>query len=302
MLITTRVIDAPRETVFEAWTSPAHLASWFGPNGFSTTTHAFDMRPGGVWRFVMHGPDGTDYQNRVVFEEIARPEYIRYRHDDGDDDVVETVRFSTEVLFEDEGGKTRITLAAEFPNKAERDRVVREYHADTGAVQTLGRLADYAASFAEQSLPVKRITLVRTIAAPRALVWSAWTDPEKLKAWWGPTGFTAPYAKLELREGGAFDVEMMAPDGSRHPVKGIVRQLAPPERLVFSAWVHGAGPDGAGEGAVEVLNAITLIEKGEATQIVVEATVVSDSDPALFAGMEEGWATSIDKLALTVER
>jgi uncharacterized protein YndB with AHSA1/START domain len=300
MLITSRVIDAPREIVFEAWTSPAHLGAWWGPTGFTTTTSAFDMRPGGVWRFVMHGPDGRDYENRIVFEEIVRPEYIRYRHDDGDDDEIESVRFTTEVMFEEVGGKTRITLAGEFPSKEERDRVVREYGAAEGAVQTLARLDEYARSFAERSLPVKRITLVRMIDAPRALVWSAWTEPERLKAWWGPKGFTAPRCKLEIREGGAYDVEMMAPDGSHHPVKGIIRHLTPPEHLVFSAWVHGAGPDGAGEGAVEVLNSITLIEKGAATQIIVEAMVVSAPDPALFAGMEEGWAQAIEKLAASL--
>src|SRR5215469_11779411 len=73
-IVTTRIIDAPRTLVFEAWTDPKHLAQWWGPNGFSTTTSSFDMRPGGVWRFVMHGPDGRDYQNHVTFEEVVKPE------------------------------------------------------------------------------------------------------------------------------------------------------------------------------------------------------------------------------------
>jgi uncharacterized protein YndB with AHSA1/START domain len=57
-LIATRIFDAPRAPVFEAWTDPTRLAQWWGPYGFTTTTRAFDLRPGGVWRFVMHGPDG----------------------------------------------------------------------------------------------------------------------------------------------------------------------------------------------------------------------------------------------------
>ena len=72
-LITARVFAAPRALVWAAWTAPEHLARWWGPIGFSTTTHAFDFRPGGVWRFVMHGPDGRDYQNRIAFEEIVNP-------------------------------------------------------------------------------------------------------------------------------------------------------------------------------------------------------------------------------------
>src|ERR1700739_1087034 len=72
-IIGTRVFDAPRDLVFSVWTDPKHLAQWWGPNGFTTTTYSFDFRPGGTWRFVMHGPDGRDYQNLINFEEIIRP-------------------------------------------------------------------------------------------------------------------------------------------------------------------------------------------------------------------------------------
>ena len=143
-LVTTRVFASPRELVWTAWTAPEHLARWWGPIGFSTTTQAFEFRPGGAWRFVMHGPDGRDYHNRITFEEIVQPERIRYRHDGGDD--VEPVQFCTTVTFEDLGGAgTRLTLRAEFPTAAERDRIVRDYGADRGAVETLARLADYLA-------------------------------------------------------------------------------------------------------------------------------------------------------------
>ena len=143
-IIATRVYDAPRELVFAVWTDPKHLAQWWGPDGFTTTTSAFDMRTGGVWRFVMHGPDGRDYQNRITYDEIVKPEHIVYRHGGGDD--VEPVKFRTTVAFEDLGGKTRLTLHALFPSAAERDRVIKEYGADKGAVQTLSRLADYLAT------------------------------------------------------------------------------------------------------------------------------------------------------------
>jgi uncharacterized protein YndB with AHSA1/START domain len=72
-IIGTRLLDALRKLVFAAWTDPKHLAQWWGPNGFTTTTHAFDFRPGGVWRFVMHGPDGRDYQNRPNASSTATP-------------------------------------------------------------------------------------------------------------------------------------------------------------------------------------------------------------------------------------
>ena len=140
-IIATRVLDAPRELVWTAWTDPKHLAQWWGPDGFSTTTSAYDLRPGGVWRFVMHGPDGRDYQNRITFDEIVKPERIRYHHGGGEE--VEPVQFRTTVTFEDISGKTRLTLHAVFPSAAARERVIKQYGADKGAVQTLSRLADY---------------------------------------------------------------------------------------------------------------------------------------------------------------
>src|SRR5579864_4399985 len=112
-IIGIREFAAPRELVFSVWTDPKHLAQWWGPDGFSTTTSSFDFRPGGVWRFVMHGPDGRDYQNRITFDEIVRPERLTYHHGGGED--VEPVQFRTTVTFEDLGAKTRVTLIAVFP-------------------------------------------------------------------------------------------------------------------------------------------------------------------------------------------
>src|ERR1700742_2997840 len=142
VMIGTREIDAPRELVFAVWTDPKHLAKWWGPDGFTTTTSAFDMRPGGVWRFVMHGPDGRDYENRVTYDEIVRPERIVYHHGGGDD--VEPVQFRTTVTFEDIGdNRTRVTMRGQFPTAAERARVIKDYGADRGLAQTMARLAEY---------------------------------------------------------------------------------------------------------------------------------------------------------------
>jgi uncharacterized protein YndB with AHSA1/START domain len=141
-IIGTRVLDAPRALVFSVWTDPKHLAQWWGPDGFTTPTHAYDFRPGRVWRFVMHGPDGRDYQNRITFDEIVPPERIVYRHDGGDD--VEPVQFTQTVTFEDLGsGRTLLTWHGKFPSAEERARVIKEYGADKGLVQTMARLADY---------------------------------------------------------------------------------------------------------------------------------------------------------------
>jgi uncharacterized protein YndB with AHSA1/START domain len=146
-MVGVREFDAPRELVWMAWTDPKHLSQWWGPDGFTTTTSAFDMRPGGVWRFVMHGPDGRDYENRVTFDEIVKPERLVYHHGGGDD--VEPVQFRTTVTFEDLGDRrTRVTLRGVFPSAEERARVIKEYGADKGLVQTLSRLGDYVAKLA----------------------------------------------------------------------------------------------------------------------------------------------------------
>ena len=143
-IVGTREFDAPRTLVFSAWTDAKHLAHWWGPNGFTTTTYSFDFRPGGTWRFVMHGPDGRDYQNLVTFEEIVPPERIVYRHGGADD--VEPVQFRQTVIFEDLGGRTRLIWRGDFPSAAERVRVIKDYGADKGLAQTMARLADYVAA------------------------------------------------------------------------------------------------------------------------------------------------------------
>ena len=144
-IIGTRVYDAPRELVFAAFTDPKYLAQWWGPNGFTTTTSAFELKPGGVWRFVMHGPDGRDYQNRITFDEVVPPARLVYRHAGGED--VEPVQFNQTLTFEDLGnGKTRLTWHGRFPTAEERARVIKEYGADKGLVQTMARLAEYLAT------------------------------------------------------------------------------------------------------------------------------------------------------------
>ena len=146
-IIGTRVLAAPRELVFSAFTDPKHLAQWWGPNGFTTTTNSFDFRPGGIWRFVMHGPDGRDYQNRVTYDEIVPPERIVYHHGGGDD--VEPVQFNTTVIFEDIGnGQTRLTWHGQFPTAEARARVIKDHGADKGLLQTMARLDEYIAAMA----------------------------------------------------------------------------------------------------------------------------------------------------------
>ena len=141
-IVISRVIDAPPELVFEAFTQARHLSRWWGPEGFTTTTRAFEFRAGGAWDFVMHAPDGTDYQEWITWTEIVPPERIALLHGErrGDPNA-----FASVLTFAPEGTGTRIEMRTVFRTKAQRDEAIEKYHAIEGGQQTLGNLAAYVA-------------------------------------------------------------------------------------------------------------------------------------------------------------
>lgn len=143
-IVISRSYRAPRELVFRAWTDPEQIGLWWGPTGFTITTHSREVRPGGLWEFTMHGPDGVDYPNRVHWLEVVPPERLRYQHV-GEHDL-EEVLFETLVTFEEEADGTRLTMLAVLPTAEERERVIREHNAIEGGKQTLARLAEHLAS------------------------------------------------------------------------------------------------------------------------------------------------------------
>src|SRR5205814_3422847 len=124
-IVISRIINAPRELVFEAFTEVQHLSRWWGPEGFTTTTRAFEFRVGGVWDFVMHGPDGTDYQEWICWTEIIPPERIALLHGESRSDPN---AFKSILTFTHDGAATRIEMLTVFPTKALRDEVVEKYH------------------------------------------------------------------------------------------------------------------------------------------------------------------------------
>jgi uncharacterized protein YndB with AHSA1/START domain len=135
-IVTTRVFDAPRELVFESWTDPDQLKVWWGPHGFTNTFHHFDMKPGGTWRYTMHGPDGTNYENEMKFVEITEPARIVIDH-------VTPPRFQLTVLFEELGDQTKITFRQLFETSAVREQIQRR--AMRGNEENLERLANFVA-------------------------------------------------------------------------------------------------------------------------------------------------------------
>jgi uncharacterized protein YndB with AHSA1/START domain len=139
-IVISQVIDAPRELVFEAFTGVRHLSRWWGPEGFTTTTRNSKDRVGGEWDFVLHGPDGTDYQEWISWTEIAPPERIALLHGESrcDPNAFESV-----LTFTPEGAATRIEMRTVFPTKELRDEAVEKYHAIEGGQQTVSHLAAY---------------------------------------------------------------------------------------------------------------------------------------------------------------
>ena len=142
-IVITRVVRAPRELVWQAMTDPRHVIHWWGPRGFSTTIEEMDVRPGGVWKHVLRGPDGAEYPNRSVFTEVTKPERLVLSNGGGRQgapsvDFVATWTFDTVAA-----GQTKVTIRMVFPTAAARDTVVREYGAIEGGKQCLERLAEH---------------------------------------------------------------------------------------------------------------------------------------------------------------
>ena len=144
-LVFMRVFDAPRRMVWEAWTDPKQVALWWGPRGFTTTVQEMDVRPGGVWKLVMHGPDGADYPNKSIFTDVVPYERLRFRLTGGKRGGP-AAQFEMTTTFEDDGDKTRITMRMVFASAEARDENVREYGSIEGARQTLERLAEHLAT------------------------------------------------------------------------------------------------------------------------------------------------------------
>jgi len=306
-LVISRLFDAPRELVWRAWTEPRHIVKWWGPRGFRTTIAVMDVRPGGEWRHVMHGPDGTDYPNHTIFKEVLKPEKIVLTNTGGK--TKEDVQFESTWTFEDLGGKTRVTIRMVFATAQECERVSREYGAVEGGLQTLARLSEFLQAFEAElewppigeqknkriALAERELVLTREFHAPRALVWRAWTEAKHLAQWWGPHGYQNPVCEVDARVGGAYVIHMQAPDGTVFPLEGEFKEVARPERLVFTERLlkKSTGSDEP-ELLFELLNSIAFTEHAGKTRVEVRSRVVHAS--VLTDGMAAGWEECLERL------
>lgn len=131
-----RTLNAPIDLVWEVWTQPEHIAQWWGPNGFTNTISKMDVQAGGEWNLVMHGPDGTDYDNRVVFREVVQNKKIVYEH-------INWPKFMATVEFDAQGEQTEMSWKMEFESEEEFIQVVKKHGAEEGQKENVVKLDAY---------------------------------------------------------------------------------------------------------------------------------------------------------------
>ena len=287
-LTITRFFNAPVNLVWDVWTKPEHIKNWWGPNGFYNTIFEMDVKPGGVWDFIMHGPDGTAYKNKSVFKEIVKNKKIVYEHISGP-------KFLATVEFEKQGDKTFLTWTMRFESKEEFIRTIKTFKADEGLKQNIEKLETYL----EKGYAGDELMITRNINAPIELVFKAWTDPKMLAKWWGPDGFTSPVCEWDAKPNGNIYIDMKAPDGNVYPMNGKVHEVVAPEKIVFTS----AALDKNNQRRFEVLNTVTLIDENGKTKLTLHTKVsnIKRGGEQHVQGMTEGWSQSIERLINLIE-
>lgn len=296
-----RVYDAPVKAVWDAWTDPKQAAKWWGPRGFTITTHSKDLRVGGTWVYTMHGPDGTDYPNIATYHEVEP--YAKLVYDHGASEGKPPL-FRVTVFFSEHKGKTtmEMTMALETPEAA---KATKKFIKEAGGNGTWDRLAEY---LAKQDTGKEQFVINRSFDAPIDVVYEMWTNPKHVSQWMPPTGFNMEYIRADIRPGGSAFYVMAGNDikmyGQAHYI-----ELRQPDRLVYTQNFcdenekmsrHPLAPTWP----AVMLTTVTLTEEADNQTRV---TVVWECQGQLTkeeletfisgrAGMTGGWTGSFDKL------
>ena len=301
-IVISRVVDAPRALVWQAWTDPKHVVKWWGPRGFSDTTTKHDFRVGGVWEHVMTGPDGVDYPNKATFKEIIPQESITFTLGGGRVDKPE-VSFTATWTFETvEGNKTRLTGRMIFPTSEQRDYVAKEFGAVEGGKQTLERLAEHL-----PTMQMREFVISREFDAPRDLVWAVWTQKEHLARWFGPKGLSLTVGAYDFKPGGLFHYGMKSADGHEMWGKWIFKEIVPPQKLVvvvsFSDAQRGVSRHPlSATWPLETLATTTFSEQAGKTTVNLRWIAYNATEEerktfdAAHDSMTQGWGGTMEQL------
>lgn len=301
-----RVYDAPVQTVWDAWTDPAQAAQWWGPRGFTITTHSKDFREGGIWHYTMHGPDGTDYPNKTVYLEIEEHRKMVYDHGGYDD---RPPLFRVTVLFDEQDGKTTMDFTMTLPT-AEDAAQAAKFIKQAGGNATWDRLAEY---LDKQSTGAERFVLNRSFAAPAETLFDMWIEPDQLVNWLPPQGFDMQVLESDVRPGGSMFYKMSNAAGVTLYGRSEYVELERPRRIIYRQQFCDENQELSRHPLAEVwpatlLNTVTFTPEGAGhTRITMCTEVVGDAtaeELVAFAdarsGMSEGWTGSLDALEALV--
>jgi uncharacterized protein YndB with AHSA1/START domain len=297
----TRTYDAPVEAVWDAWTDPAQTAQWWGPRGFTLTTHGKDQRPGGSWSYTMHGPDGVDYPNKTHYLEVEHHARLVYDHGGNDD---RPPMFRVTVLFSGIDGKTTMDMTMGLPTPEAAEQT-RKFIKEAGGDATWDRLAEY---LAKELAGKDAFVINRSFDAPIESMFAMWTNPEHFSQWLAPTGFQMQFIKPDIKPG-ASTLYFMSNGDVKFYGRAEYLEIEQPGRIVYTQQFcdengkvsrHPLAPTWP----ETMLTTVTLSEEGAGrTRVTVtwephgvatldEIDVFSKSK----AGMTQGWTGSFDKL------
>ncbi len=298
----TRIYDAPVKAVWDAWTDPEQVAKWWGPRGFTITTHSKDLRPGGHWNYTMHGPDGTDYSNTTHYFEVVPLTKLVYDH--GGSEGCPPL-FRVTVLFSEVGKKTKMemTMGLATPEAAEE---TRKFIKKANGESTWDRLAEY---LEKKSSGKEQFVINRTFDAPLELMFQMWTDPNHFSLWLPPTGFTMKFLKADIRPGGSTLFCMTGGPNITMYGRAEYREIKKPDRLVYTQQFcdenekisrHPLSPTWP----ETMLTTVELTAEGpDQTRVTITWEPFGPTTPEELetfikgrAGMTQGWTGSFDKL------
>jgi len=221
----TRVYDAPARAVWDAWTIPEQVEKWWGPRGFTLTTHKKDLREGGSWRYTMHGPDGVDYPNVTKYFVVEPYQKLVYDHG-GTDDTPPLFRVT--VTFTEANGKTTMEMISTLPSP-EAAREMARFIESAGGNATWDRLAEHL----EQTATGKPSFVInRTFDAPIARVFEMWTNPEHLAQWLPPVGTEMRFLRSKIAPGESTLFVITGQHGGMF-VRAAYLELERPSRIVY---------------------------------------------------------------------
>lgn len=297
----TRVYDAPLQAVWNAWAQPEAVAQWWGPRGFTLTTHSRDLCTGGHWHYTMHGPDGTDYENTTQYLDVVPGQRLVYDHGGHRD---RPPLFRVNVLFTEREGRTRLDLSMTLatPEAAEE---MRGFIRRAGGEATWDRLAEY---LGQEHTGKAQFFITRTFDVGIERMYDLWADPEHVARWLPPTGATMRYLRAEPRVGGSSMYAMAF--GAGAPMHGLIRYVAldRPHRIVYTQQFcdeqeRVVRPPFFPDWPLTMLTTVELSEEGpDRTRVTVrwEPAEATAADVAEFVrqrgSMTMGWTGSFDKL------